>query len=123
MSFYQIYGHRLEELIIKRRNEEDNEEIKEFLRFCPNITNIFVAKFPLVLNESKVFLPKLKHINKTFDIGFEDMNELKILADKYSKTLNRLDVEFDFLFDEELNTCVDCICRLEKLKVLSRGRE
>ena len=122
LSFYRIYGHKLTELYINQRNivEEDNEEIKHYLEFCPNLTKVYVSKLSLILNENKEFVPKLKHIiNKwSYVIGSEDVNNMKILSNKYSQTLNTLSVYFGGVTEEELKTCVDSICRLEKLKRL-----
>ena len=121
LSFYQKYGHKLTELEIYHENvceEEDKEIIKQFLEFCPNLTKVFVPKFFFILNENKEFLPKLKQIINSFGLYSEDVNQMKILLDKYSQTLNTLNVRFGRVTEEHLKTCVDCICRLEKLKRL-----
>ena len=122
LSFHQKYGHKLKALDIYQENvsEEDNEQIKQFLKFCPNITEVFVPKFSLLLNENREYLPKLKHIfiECKYSIESEKVNKIKILSDKNSQTLNTFYVEFESLTEEELKTCIECICRLEKLKRL-----
>ena len=46
---------------------------------------------------------------------FEHFNTL---VDKYSQSLKTLKVSFDYLKEEELKSCVDCICTLKNLKSL-----
>ena len=43
---------------------------------------------------------------------------MKVLSNKYSKTLKTLSVDFDWLKIEELKTCFDCISRFENLTEL-----
>ena len=121
LSFYQKYGHKLTGLYIYQdnRNEEDNEEIKKFLQFCPNVTKVFVPEFSFLLKENKEFLPKVNIIYGRFVYSSEiHWNEMKILSEKYWQTLNTFYVQSESLSAEELKTCVDCICRLENLKQL-----
>ena len=46
------------------------------------------------------------------------MNQMKILSDKYRQTMKILNVTLFRLTEEELKTCIECICRFENLKEL-----
>ena len=42
-------------------------------------------------------------------------------SDKYSRTMKILDVWFEYMSEEELKTCIECIARFENLKELKLG--
>ena len=116
LDFFRMYGHKLEELSLR----EENPNNKSFLKFCPNLKKIFVQELPVLLTEDKDFLPKLERIESFIEISPEDVNQLKILSDKYSQTMKILNVSFCqiILTSHELKTCFDCISRFENLKEL-----
>ena len=65
LSFYRIYGHKLEELHLY----EDNKDIQSYLEFCPNLKNIFALDFSVITSEDKEFLPKLERIESIIRIN------------------------------------------------------
>ena len=115
LDFYRINGHKLEELYIIGKDEE----ISKILNFCPNLKTINVIQSSLLISENKNFLPKLEHIIKmTVNFSSGEMNRMKILIDKYSQTLKKLDIDLALNTEEELKTCIECIARFENLKQL-----
>ena len=48
----------------------------------------------------------------------ENMDQMKILCDKYSQTMKSFNVTLRYLTTEELKTCIECIARFENLKEL-----
>ena len=151
LSFFRMYGHKLEELVIVKEdcsnrrvlnmdNNDDNivvidndqvvEEVilielnvknyKHFYEFCPNIRRISFPRKPrnsIVLDKRKEFLPQLQQMKYLwiFSKGLENM---KILSDKYSKTIKILDITLTYMNLKELKTCIECIARFENLKEL-----
>ena len=117
LDFGRQYGRKLEELDLMG-NDQD-----KFLRLCPNLKNLCFNKyyFPFTDFLNKEFLPKVEYFGKYPSISFDRISELKILSDKYSKTMKSLN--FDFMdviriTTEELKTCFDFISRFENLKEL-----
>ena len=115
--FYRKNGHKLEELILL--TNRSNNEIKNLLKFCPNLKIFYSNNISVLLNEDKEFLPKLEQISNYFEIIPEYVNKMQILVNKYSKTIKRFDVRFSNISSEELKTCIDCISRFENLKSLA----
>ena len=70
------------------------------------------------MDNDKEFLPKLENI-ELLEITPQDLNELMIMSDKYSKTLLSMDVELNYVTTEELKTIIECIARFENLKELT----
>ena len=110
LSFFRMYGHKLEELDI----EIHKEEIKQILDHCPNLTKILIPNIAVVFTEDKDFLPKLELLD-----GFSpNASMLKIIIDKYSQTMKTLDFSLSGQTTEELKTCIEYIYRFENLKEL-----
>ena len=84
--------------------------------------------FNIVL-KIKQFLPKLEQIKSiitTYENTLESRNSvkvktIKILSDKYSKTMKSLNISISRLNAEEFKTCIECIARFENLKELAIG--
>ena len=114
LPFFRHYGHKLEEVFIE---EEGNKHIKQCLKFCPNLKKVDVLNISINYH----FLPKLEHIFSDLSIDSKDVNKMKILSNKYSKTLKTLDVTLNALTEEEVKTCIDYICRFENLQSLTLG--
>ena len=97
-------------------------ELKNVLRFFPNLREVEIPMLAVLFDEDKEFLPKLKYFGNSRGIGFEikskDVNKLFILSDKYSKTMKKIIFWFDDLTAEELKTCTEYIARFENLKEL-----
>ena len=81
------------------------------------------------LTENKEFLPKLEridsmlmfmhfHNNDDNEEVVEYVNKMKILSDKYSKTMKTLNVFLNDMTEEDLKTCIEYICRFENLREL-----
>ena len=127
LDFFRMYGHKLEELTLIREHYsyifltnkvKDSELLTSYLKYCPNLK---ITWFPITLVpiiEDKDYLPKLKTINNLM-INFNDVNKMKILSDKYSKTMKTLDVILYRLTLEELKTCFESISRFENLQSLT----
>ena len=117
LSFFRTNGHKLEELV----SNGGKERMKEIIKFCPNVKSIIDCRFSILCDEDKEFLPKLERIESIYvNNGLKkNINKLKILSDKYSKTMKTFDVTVDKLTSEELKTCFECIARFENLKELT----
>ena len=117
LSFFQQYGHKLEELYLY----SNNEIIEQYLRHCPNLKNVFIRDKSFRFPEDKEFLPKLVQIKSvilTLNLS-KDLTSIKILSDKYSKTLKTLNVTLRELTTDQLKTHIDCISRFENLQSLT----
>ena len=112
MTFFRMYGHKIKELNVT----ENCEELEKILIHCPNLKKLDIHYYTYQFPEDKEFLPKLEDFY--IDIESEDVNQLKILSDKYSQTMKILDVRLDCLTEEELKTCIKCIARFENLRKL-----
>ena len=112
MQFVRQYGHKLEELYLF-----GNYEIKEFLRLCPNVKNVWFQESALLFILKKE-LPKFEYYGKNFKISFANTNEMKILSDKYSKTFTLLNAKFYRNSFNDLEIYFDYISRFENLRVL-----
>ena len=116
-----MYGHKLEELDI----EGNSDDMAHYLRYCPSIKKIISRHNSYLYNNDKEFLPKLERIESIICIfpsgetSNPDVNDLKILSDKYSLSMKTLNLKFDYLKAEELKTCIDCLSRFENLRQLT----
>ena len=118
LTFFRIYGHKLEELYLY----ESYEVTDDYLRHCTNLKILILPESSLILNEDKEFLPELEEFRSPRIYNYlkqlKNVNRLKIFSDKYSQTLKRLDIALCYLTEEELKTCIECIARFENLKEL-----
>ena len=125
LDFFRINGHKLEDLYLyKQYNpyryedsiEQNNKMIKSYLKYCPNLK---IINYPIevLIIADKEYLQKLESI-KALEIRSNEVNKLKILSDKYSKTMKTLNIKLNDLTEEELKTCIKCIARFENLKEL-----
>ena len=118
LSFFRIYGHKLEKLISSGVYETTIEEI---LKFCPNLKKLKIPFKLILYKENRDFLPKLTEISfgkDCIEIYSEDVNKMKIWVNKYSKNLKSLKVDLLHMTYEELKTCIECIIRFENLRNL-----
>ena len=119
LSFFRIYGHKLEELNIEENFVEIYEEMKQILEFCPNVKRINCTNLKIYFNNDINILPKLEHIKSPLIITTKDLELFKRLSDKYSQTIKTLNVSPSYIIaDEELKICYECIARFENLKEL-----
>ena len=125
-DFFRIYGHKLEELnllenvnplLIEDIIDNENEMLNYILKCCPNLKTISFPEEFCPLFKDEEILPKLKAINY-LAISSKNVKLLKILSDKYSKTLKILNILLVYLTVEELKTCIESISRFENLKEL-----
>ena len=117
LSFFRMYGHKLEELYLY----ESYVVTDHYLRHCTNLKILILTESSFIWNEDKEFLPKLEQFYLpciSRDNNPKKVNQLKILSDKYSKTLKRLNLKLVGLPKEELKTCIEYISRFENLKEL-----
>ena len=118
LDFFPNYGHKLEELIIQEFYDYWNtDDIRRVLELCPNLKKVQCNRVLGYMNEDKDFLPKLEFVGNII-ISSEEVNELKILSDKYSQTMKTLELSFNYISYEEMKTCFECIVRFENLKEL-----
>ena len=115
LSFFRMYGHKLEELRLK----DYSTEFQQISKFCPNVKKVLLSINLFEYPENEEFLPKVEEILNKLEINRENMNILKILSDKYSQTMKTLNVWLWCLTAEELKTCIECIARFEKLQSLT----
>ena len=94
-DFFREYGYKLEELYLDGPNctyDCYNDQITHYLEFCPNINMIYNPRSSLILfNEDKEFLPKLDNI-KNWVLFNPNDNDIEILSDKYSQTMNSMHI-------------------------------
>ena len=112
LQFGRQYGHKLEELYLF-----GNYEIKEFLRLCPNVKNVWFNQCSLLFILKKE-LPKFEYYGKNFKISFANTKEMKILSDKYSQIITLLNAKFYRNSYNDLEIYFDYISRFENLRVL-----
>ena len=127
MSFFRMYGHKLEELDLNPGELEEEEELDlkhgcpkfiDALQFCQNLKIINYESLSYYLTRQNEFLPKLERIKSTFTVCDLNCNKLTILSNKYSQTMKTLDVKLDFLSTDQLKTSINNICRFENLTEL-----
>ena len=120
LSFFHMYGHKLEELYLYGNDWVGYEIV--YLRHCTNLKILMLIDSPLIYKQDEEFLPKLEEIRFPPDYLYiynvRNVNELKIMTDKYSKTMKTLNVRLGYLTAEEIKTCIECIARFENLKGL-----
>ena len=114
LEFFRNYGHKLEELVIN----ESNDKIEDFLKLCPNLKKFGLQEQSVLFKEDKEFLPKLEYISPVFMIGSGNDHIMKILSDKYSKTMKSLLLWCEGLNEEEVKICVERISRFHNLRQL-----
>ena len=112
LTFFRKYGHKLEEL----RLYGNSSDLEQILEYNPNLKKIRISEKlnSKLLKESKEFLPKIEE----FEICPENVNQMKILSDKYTQTMKILNVKLFNMIIEELKTCIECIARFKNLKQL-----
>ena len=118
LSFFRIYGHKLEELII---SEEFRTTIEEILEFCPNLRKLKIPYQSILFKEIKHFLPQLQGFGSDdhwLKISAEDVNKMEIGINKYSKTFKTLNVFVCNITYEEMKTCIEYNSRFENLTKL-----
>ena len=113
MTFYQKYGHKVEELVLNGWSVPQS-----YLEFCPNLKIITVFDDSVILSRDKKFLPKLQRIYSEFYISNENMNQIYTLRYKYSQTLKTLNVNLCDMTEKHLKSCVEYIAGLENLRQL-----
>ena len=119
LSFFRIYGHKLEELII---SDAYKTTIEEILKFCPNLKKLEIPYKLILFKENKKFPPKLQEFSfgvHCIQIYSEDVIKMKIWVNKLRKTLKTLNLKLLYLTAEELKTSVECIARFENLTQLT----
>ena len=117
LSFFRIYGHKLEELDINAENVKE-VAMKQILNFCPNVNSIKCSNLKTYFKNDINILPKLEHIQSVLKFSKKDLKLLKILSDKYSQTMKILNIILSDMTAEELKTSIECIARFENLKEL-----
>ena len=115
LSFFRMYGHKLEELLLYGYSTE----FRKISKFCPNVKTVLFPKAFLIVPDNSEYLSKLEHLINTIDISFDNDNVMKILSDKYSQTMKTLNVTLYNLTAEVLKTCFNCISRFENLRQLT----
>ena len=119
LQFFREYGHKLEELDLEMDSINFPEMCEQIFRHCPNVKKVKLPDNLYHFPDDKEILPKLEEIKNYFEICSEDVNQMKILSDKYSQTMKTLDIALYNLTEKELKTCIDCIAQFENLKKLT----
>ena len=123
LSFFRMYGHKLEELDIHENLGNINEEMKQILEFSLNVKSIKLINYcPNLIsyfdNDINI-LPKLEHIKSPLIISSKDLKLLKILSDKYNQTMKTLNVCPGIIrAEKDIKTFFECISQFENLKEL-----
>ena len=126
VDFFLKYGHKLEEIVIYKLNDE----IKEFLKLCPNLKKVnarlmsYHNALTYFAKEDKLFLPKLEcfenYTNSGYDLNISSnyMIEFETFTNRYNQTIKTLNISFGYLTEKELKTCLQYISRFENLRQL-----
>ena len=112
LQFGRQYGHKLEELYLFGSYEQ-----RQFLELCPNVKNVWISEFFLLVTSDKELLPKLEYFVPNISIAFRT-DELKILSDKYSQTMKSLNLYRCESTSNEMKIYFDSISRFENLQSL-----
>ena len=113
MSFFRIYGPKLEELDI----EGNAEAIKEYTKYCPNLKKIYITEYSIICEKDEQYLPKLVRI-EVLEISSRNLLNFEKISVKYSQTMKILNIRINDMTQEDLKTCIKCIARFENLKEL-----
>ena len=114
LSFFRMYGHKLEELYIFR----SFWNLGKISEYCPNVKNFFQYHIVLKFFEMKEYLPKLEQYSYRFTSCYRDIERMIILSDNYSQSMKKFEACLYELTAEQLKTCSDCISRLENFNEL-----
>ena len=90
---------------------------KKFLKHCNNLLKVNIDESKAFMDEEKLFLPKLQVI-KSLQIRSENLSDLKILSEKYSETMQKISIYCYYLINNETQTALSYISRLQYLKRL-----
>ena len=86
LSFFRMYGHKLEELNIFL----EKDKIPEILKLYPNLKNIYIVGYDFPMEQYINYLPELKRIGICRDIDKTDVNRLEILCEMCDKTMKKI---------------------------------
>ena len=114
LEFFRENGNKFEDISVVQRDEAFNE----YLKYCPNLKNLNVNDDSWISNNDKDFLPKLQRIESRIALKDKESHLMKSLTDKYSQTMKTLNVDFSFVSEEVLKTCIGYISRFENLTQL-----
>ena len=124
IDFGQQFGPNLKALklethkLLTNKNAELN--VTKFLKMCKNLRKIEMpSNHKLFVCTDKDFLPKLEIIEEIRIYSNTNQNELKTLADKYSKSLKRIGIKIvSTVKAKQLKTYLRDISRFENLQSL-----
>ncbi len=116
LEFGLKYGHRLKKLHLCD-SLYASAFIKKFLNYCKNLTEVNCEESAVFISEDKLFLPELQVIY-TLNISTENLNQLKILSDKYYENLRKISLFCYNLNGFEAKTLLKNISRLKNLEKL-----
>ena len=115
LEFLRDNRHKLEELHLHRLFN-----LMVTCRFCPNLKSICFRSLDLFenFNHDKEFLSKLERIELGYLYTPKNYNCIERLSDDYSQTIKTLNVDLDlnYMTDDVLKICFDCICQFENLR-------
>ena len=118
LQFGRNFGHRLKNVRFWFDDDDNKEMVKKFLGYCPNIKSVNAPK-EIFIKPDNGFLPALRDIRRIDFYDETDISDLKILADKYRKTIRKLTIYIKDMTGPYIRRCVQQISRLEKLISLS----
>lgn len=115
-QFGGSYGHKLR---VMRFNDSNycSVFLKKFLTFCPNLTEVYTEENSAFICEDKDFLPKLETI-KSIDIRTEQLNQLKILSDKYQTSMKTIKIYTYHMIGQQLKNAITYISQFQNLESL-----
>ena len=111
LEFGTKFGQRLKSIKFGHTHRENIDLIINFLNHCPNVMSVDVPHIQF----DNLFLPALKEIK---EIVVRDAQVLKVLADKYCKTVRKVCIYIYGMIGPNIRLCVQYISRLEKLTSL-----
>jgi hypothetical protein len=116
LNFGLKYGQRLK-ILCFFNSYYGNVFIKKFLKFCENLTEIHCEESITFISEDKLFLPQLQIIG-SLDINTQNLNQLRILSDKYYNKLRKIKIYSFSLESIEPLTLMSSISRFQNLEKL-----
>ena len=120
LSFFHLYGHKLEELDLLVPDKLDNI-ISDILQLCPNLKRVWLLNYSCLMDNLEL-VPNLRQITNcrlAHSLYCREMNKVKLFCNKIRRTQKTLNAKLFYLKPKELKLYIDCISLFENLTQLT----